>query len=225
MFFFFKNETNKDNIIIYIVINLILSIPILSLIYYWGSAMAPLATDSRNFGNRLFLEQIGYCFSIILFYLTPYMFIYYKKIFQYFLSNKKIIIILTIFFSAYIILILIFPTNYGRWESYGRGWLDKLSQILFEENFNHKIFTYSIFYISMMAIFAVAQKRLILIYFTLFFILISSFISPIFQEYFDPLMLIFLTLFFYKEDEINDKLVKLHYFFSAFFLISLNLYY
>ena len=77
----------------------------------------------------------------------------------------------------------------------------------------------------MIAIFAAAQKRLLLIYFTIFFVIISSLILPIFQEYFDPLMLIFLSLFFYKEDEINDKFVKFHYFFSTSFLIFMNLYY
>tara|TARA_B100000768_G_scaffold178165_1_gene193473 strand:- start:104 stop:1381 length:1278 start_codon:yes stop_codon:yes gene_type:complete len=225
MFLFFKNETNKDNIILYLITNIILSIPVLLLIYYWGSVISPHDTESRKFGDRLFLEQIGYCISIILFYLTPYMFIYHKKILEYLLNNKKIIIILTIVFSAYILLILLFPTNYGRWDSFGKGWLHKLSQVLFDNNLYQKIFTYFVFYVSMIAIFAAAQKRLILIYFTLFFIFISSVILPIFQEYFDPLMLIFLTLFFYKEDEINDKFVKFYYFFSAVFLISLNLYY
>ena len=225
MFLFFKNETNKDNIILYLITNFILSIPVLSLIYYWGSVISPHDTESRKFGDRLFLEQIGYCFSIILFYLTPYMFIYHKKIFQYLLDNKKIVAILSIIFIAYIILILFYPSSYGRWDPFGKGWLHKISKIFFEDNLYQKIFTYFVFYISMIAIFATAQNRLILIYFTLFFVFISALILPIFQEYFDPLMLIFLALFFYKENEINDKFVKFHYFFSALFLISLNLYY
>jgi hypothetical protein len=225
MFLFFKNETNKDNIILYLITNFILSIPVLSLIYYWGSVISPHDTESRKFGDRLFLEQIGYCFSIILFYLTPYIFIYHKKILQYLLDNKKIVAILSIIFITYIILILFYPSNYGRWDPFGKGWLHKISKIFFEDNLYQKIFTYFVFYISMIAIFATAQNRLILIYFTLFFVFISALILPIFQEYFDPLMLIFLALFFYKENEINDKFVKFHYFFSALFLISLNLYY
>ena len=135
MFLFFKNEKNKDNILLYLFINLILSIPVLSLIYYWGSVISPHDTASRSFGDRLFLEQIGYCLSIILFYLAPYIFIYRKKIFQYLLDNKKTVIILSIIFSAYILLILVFPTNYGPWwNTFGKGWLHKLSKILFEEN-------------------------------------------------------------------------------------------
>ncbi len=222
---FFKNETNKDNIILYLTINFILSIPVLSLIYYWGSVISPHDTLSRKFGDRLLLEQIGYCFSIILFYLVPYIFVYYRKILEYLSSNKKNIAILSIIFITYIVLTLIFPTNYDRWDPFGKGWLHKLSKILFEDGLYQKIFTYFIFYLSMITIFLTAQKRLILIYFTTFFVLISLVALPIFQEYFDPLMLIFLALFFYKENEINDKFVQFHYFFSALFLISLNLYY
>ncbi len=225
MFLFFKNEKNKDNIILYLIVNFILSIPVLSLIYYWGSVISPHDTESRKFGNTLFLEQIGYCFSIILFYLSPYIFIYHKKILQFLFKNKKIILSLTIVFIIYIISISLYPVDYGRWDPFGKGWLHKLSKILFEDNLNQKIFTYFVFYISMIAIFITSQKRVVLIYFTLFFVFISSLILPIFQEYFDPLMLIFLTLFFYEENEINDKFVKFHYFFSALFLISLNLYY
>ncbi len=226
MLLFFKNEKNKENIIIYIIINFILSIPVLALVYYWGSVISPYDTISRELGNRLYLEQIGFCFSIILFYLSPYIIIYYKKIFQNLMNNKKIIMISTIIFSIYIGLILLFPTNYGaQWELYGNGWLDKLSKVFFEDNIYRNAFVYLFFFISITFVFVVSQKRPTLIYFTLFFILISSIANPIFQEYFDPLMLIFLSFLFYKDDEINDKFVKFHYFFSSSFLIFMNLYY
>ena len=226
MFLFFKNERNKENITLYIVINFILSIPVLALVYYWGSVISPYDTESRELGNRLYLEQIGFCFSIIFFYLSPYLIIYYRKVFQYLMNNKKIIVISTIFFIFYILLISLFPTNYGaQWDLYGNGWLDKLSKIFFEDNIYRKTFIYLFFFISITIVFIASQKRPPLIYFILFFILISSVANPIFQEYFDPLMLIFLSLFFYKEDEINDKFIKFHYFFSASFLIFMNFYY
>ena len=167
MFLFFKNERNKDNIILYLIINFILSIPVLSLIYYWGSVISPHDTESRKFGNTLFLEQIGYCLSIILFYLSPYIFIYHKKILQFLFENKKIITSLTIFFIVYIISILQYPADYGRWDPFGKGWLHKLSKILFQDNLYQKIFVYFVFYISMIVIFITSQKRPILIYFWL----------------------------------------------------------
>ena len=226
MFLFFKNETNKENIFLYLITNFILSIPVLAIIYYWGSVISPYDTKSRDLGDRLYLEQIGYCFSIILFYLSPYLLVYYKKVIKYLFNNKKIISILTIIFCGYIIFISLFPTYYGdQWGSYGNGWLDKLSKVFFDDNIYRKIFVYFVFYISIITVFATSQKRPSLIFFTLFFILVCSIANPIFQEYFDPLILIFLILFFYDEDEINDKFVKFHYFFSTSFLIFMNLYY
>ena len=226
MFLFFKNEKNRENIILYLIINFILSIPVLALVYYWGSIISPYDTKSRELGNRLYLEQIGFCFSMILFYLSPYLIIYHKKIIQHLIGNKKIITISTVFFCVYLILILIFPTDYGsQWSAYGNGWLDKLSKVFFEDNFYRKAFVYLIFFISIIILFTASQKRPSLINFTIFFILVSSVANPIFQEYFDPLMLIFLSLFFYREDEINDKFIKFHYFFSMSFLIFMNLYY
>ena len=226
MFLFFKNERDKDNITLYVIINFILSIPVLALVFYWGSIISPYDTKSRELGDRLYLEQIGFCFSIIFFYLSPYLIIYYKKVFQYLIDNKKIIVISAIFFIFYIFLISLFPTNYGdQWDPYGNGWLDKFSKIFFEDNVYRKTFIYFIFFISITVVFVASQKRPSLIFFTLFFIFFSSVANPIFQEYFDPLMLIFLSLFFYKEDEINDKFIKFHYFFSSSFLIFMNLYY
>ena len=94
------------------------------------------------------------------------------------MNNKKIITILTIIFGVYIIIIFLFPTNYGpRWGSYGNGWLDKLSKNFFEDNIYRKTFIYLIFYISLISVFAVSQKRLSLIYFSLFFVFISLLIK------------------------------------------------
>lgn len=223
-YLFLKHENNKINISLYIIINFILSLPVFSLIYYWGSLISPHDTISRNFGT-LYLEQIGYFFSITSFYLIPYIFIFHKKIFQFVMSNKKYFMILFFLFSVYLILIFLFPTNYFQWEHLGKGWAHKLSRLIFEDEFSQKIFLYFIFFISIFSFFAVAQKRILLIFFVIFFIPISLLILPFFQEYLDPLVFIFLSLFFYNNDELNNRLVKSHYLFSLTFLIFANLYY
>ena len=223
-YLFLKHENNKINISFYIIINFILSLPVFSLIYYWGSLISPHDTISRNFGT-LYLEQIGYFFSITSFYLIPYIFIFHKKIFQFVMSNKKYFMILFFLFSVYLILIFLFPTNYFQWEHLGKGWAHKLSRLIFEDEFSQKIFLYFIFFISIFSFFAVAQKRILLIFFVIFFIPISLLILPFFQEYLDPLVFIFLSLFFYNNDELNNRLVKSHYLFSLTFLIFANLYY
>lgn len=223
-YLFLKHENNKINISLYIIINFILSLPVFSLIYYWGSLISPHDTISRSFGT-LYLEQIGYFFSITSFYLIPYIFIFHKKIFQFVMSNKKYFMILFFLFSVYLILIFLFPTNYFQWEHLGKGWAHKLSRLIFEDEFSQKIFLYFIFFISIFSFFAVAQKRILLIFFVIFFIPISLLILPFFQEYLDPLVFIFLSLFFYNNDELNNRLVKSHYLFSLTFLIFANLYY
>ena len=141
------------------------------------------------------------------------------------MSNKKYFTILLILFGIYLISILSFPTNYFQWDHIGKGWAHKLSRLIFENNFSQKIFVYFIFFISIFAFFAVAQKRVLLIFFSIFFIPISLLILPFFQEYLDPLVFIFLSLFFYNNDELDYRLVKSHYLFSLTFLIFTNLYY
>jgi len=223
-YLFLKHENNKINISFYIIINFILSLPVFSLIYYWGSLISPHDTISRNFGT-LYLEQIGYFFSITSFYLIPYIFIFHKKIFQFVMSNKKYFMILFFLFSVYLILIFLFPTNYFQWDHLGKGWAHKFSRLIFEDKLSQKILLYFIFFISIFSFFAVAQKRILLIFFVIFFIPISLLILPFFQEYLDPLVFIFLSLFFYNKDELNNRLVKSHYLFSLTFLIFANLYY
>ena len=223
-YLFLKHENNKINISFYIIINFILSLPVFSLIYYWGSLISPHDTISRNFGT-LYLEQIGYFFSITSFYLIPYIFIFHKKIFQFVMSNKKYFMILFFLFSVYLILIFLFPTNYFQWDHLGKGWAHKFSRLIFEDKLSQKILLYFIFFISIFSFFAVAQKRILLIFFVIFFIPISLLILPFFQEYLDPLVFIFLSLFFYNKDELNNRLIKSHYLFSLTFLIFANLYY
>jgi len=223
-YLFLKHENNKINISFYIIINFILSLPVFSLIYYWGSLISPHDTISRNFGT-LYWEQIGYFFSITSFYLIPYIFIFHKKIFQFVMSNKKYFMILFFLFSVYLILIFLFPTNYFQWDHLGKGWAHKFSRLIFEDKLSQKILLYFIFFISIFSFFAVAQKRILLIFFVIFFIPISLLILPFFQEYLDPLVFIFLSLFFYNKDELNNRLVKSHYLFSLTFLIFANLYY
>ena len=223
-YLFLKHENNKINISLYIIINFILSLPVFSLIYYGGSLISPHDTISRSLGT-LYLEQIGYFFSITSFYLIPYIFIFHKKIFQFVMSNKKYFIILFFLFSVYLILIFLFPTNYFQWDHLGKGWAHKFSRLIFEDKLSQKILLYFIFFISIFSFFAVAQKRILLIFFVIFFIPISLLILPFFQEYLDPLVFIFLSLFFYNNDELNNRLVKSHYLFSLTFLIFANLYY
>jgi len=75
---------------------------------------------------------------------------------------------------------------------------------LFIENFNNKFITKLFFY---------------------YLIFISLFIYPIFQEYFDPLILIVMFTFLNFNIFINFKNILILFFYFTFFLIFTNLYY
>jgi len=71
----------------------------------------------------------------------------------------------------------------------------------------------------------ILKRDKILIFFTFFMCLISVILTPIFQEYFDPLVFIILSSFFYRNDELNDYFVTTAYLFSFVFLLFTNVYY
>ncbi len=224
MYLFIKNESDKNNLILYLIFNFILSIPVFLIIYYWGSLISPHDTITRSFG-KLYLEQVGYCFSIISFYLIPYIVIFNKRIKQFLINNSKYFITITCVIITYIFLTIYFPTSYYGWDHIGKGWAHKFNKIIFVNIFSQNIFLYFIFFISILLFFAAAQKRLLLIFMTFFMVIASLLILPIFQEYFDPLIFIFLAFFFYKDNELNNNLVRFNYLFCLIFLIFNNFYY
>lgn len=220
---FLRSEKNLSNIIFYFFSNLILSIPVLSLIFYWEGLVSPHDAGTRKFGN-LYLEQIGYCLTIVFFYLIPFILLNLKTILKKIVNCKLDIFFLTFIFFLYVIILENHPTNYYEWEAYGKGWASKFINIIFEDLFYKKISKYLIFYISLVGIYCVINKNLIFSLVILFFSAVSVLILPIFQEYFDPLIFILLSLFFYNKSDFNRNFVICHFLFYFSFL-SLNYIY
>ena len=100
MFYVLKYESDIYKKIFYLIINFFLSIPVLSMIFYWGSVMAPLDAAKRNVGNLNF-EQIGYTFSILLIYFIPYLISNFKILITQNFDKKNIINYF--FYSIYVI--------------------------------------------------------------------------------------------------------------------------
>ena len=216
-------EKNINSKILYLILNFLLAIPVISLVIYWGSIIPPHTSNTRSVGNFYF-EQIGYSISIIFFYLIPYCLVHYKNIIRKINFNKSFIFYSFTVLSFLIILYLI-KHNYDGWEDYGKGWLHKLAIKIFENLIYQKIFTYIIFFITIMTTISVLKREKELIFFIIYFCGISIIINPIFQEYFDPLVFIILSSFFYNNSELNDKFVITTYLFSFAFLIFTNFYY
>ena len=179
----------------------ILSLPYLYLIYLWGSLIPPDATESRKLGQKIFLDHIGYTLTIIAFYLLPILFFKIRNIrnsFQEFILKKDIL---------------------------GKGYISKISLIIFESPIYIKIFTYISFFISYIIILFYINKNYVELFTFLYFIFLSLIIWPILQEYFDPILILLVFTFFNSNLNITYKNVTFLYFYLATFLIGANIYY
>jgi hypothetical protein len=193
----------------------IFSLPLLYLIYLWGSILHPGA-DSRiqSFAH----ENLGYALSIIAFYILP--FIILKKniipIKDFFLNKVNIFLLLIIF--SYV---LIFFFQYEATGKYifGNGVFYKLATIIFKSLFYQKIFLIITIFSSSIIIlyyFSSTYDRLIILY----FLILSCNINPIYQEYFDPLIIIMIFTFFKEKICFSQK--RILFIFSYFLLFYLG---
>ena len=208
---------------------LILSLPFIYLIMLWGDVTRP---GSVKLGRELYVNHFGYTVTMIAFYFFPLLLFKGKNLLNltkdFFLKKNNYFLILLFF--AYILYLLIFydfqEQNFSTdIPSWGKGFVHKFSLILFNDNFVRTIFICSSFFISWIIILIFIGKNfknsLILFYFFILFI----FVSPIFQEYFDPLILLMVFTFFNSKLFINYKNSTILFLYLSIFLISSNIYY
>ncbi|MAV56400.1 MAG: hypothetical protein CMI79_02565 [Candidatus Pelagibacter sp.] len=210
-----------------IILFLIFSLPFIYLINIWGSIIPTVDKDLRYVGQAFHFIHPGYVISIIAFYLFPLIFFKEKRveiiIKDFFKSNfNKVCFLIFIF---YLIILFLFNDFGLTYYDFGRGITHRVAVILFNNILFQEIFTYIIFLFSffiLLIFFNENKKDLLLI---LYFLVTSIFILPIMQEYYDPLILIFIFAFFSKNFIINFKSIFALYFYYLFFLLSANIYY
>ena len=156
---------------------IILSIPYIYFVVLWGGLIPLFSAEGREVG-KLFFGNIGYTSTMIAFYLFPLLF--FKKqniatLIKNFLSNKKNYLFISLFF-IYLIYLLLFYDFEGQ-MILGKGYVHKISLILFDNYLYQKIFTYFLFFISWLVILLFLENNLkdslILIYFFLLFMISS----------------------------------------------------
>ena len=213
---FFSKE-----ILIIILLNFILALPafyyifILDINFFLKSAAIGIENNEKIIFNNLF-NDILITFSIIFFYLIPFLFLKIIKI-------NKILTIKNFLISLAIFLVCVLNFNYNYSYS-GGGIFFKFSNFFFENN-------YLFYFITLISIYLVLPL-IMNNYFNLLFFLLIIFNNPqytLYHKYFDP----FLLLTFFTVLNLNFNLNKIVYrknylyIFSYFvvFLIISNLKY
>ena len=107
----------------------------------------------------------------------------------------------------------------------GKGFIHKISQILFNENLSRMIFVYFSFFISWIIILIYIENELSDILTIVYLFVLSVFLWPMFQEYFDPLILLMAFTFFRSKLIINYKNSTILYIYLSILLIGSNIYY
>ena len=215
----------------------IFSIPYLFLIYKWGGLVPPLtqlenpnSVTSLNHIKDIYLFNVGYASTIIGFYIFPFIFFKEKNLLnllkQFFLNRNNYIII---FIGLIYILVLNFFYNFEDYtiKNYwiGLGYIHKFSKLIFSNLIFQEIFTYLAFFISWIIIWLFTEKNLTNILIISFYFCLSLLFWPMMQEYFDPIILILITLAFRTKIKINfyNSIFLVIYF--SLFLIAANFYY
>ena len=221
---FNKNINNKIKILLAF-FYFFFSIPFLYLIFLWKGILPPEALSAREVGTKFNIFNIGYASTIISFYFFPFLLIQKKKFFNIFLNFfRKENSIYFIMFAIYLLLI-IFNSNFSDVGSQGNGVVHKFTS-LFLKNINLQfIFTIFSFFISWIIINIFLEKKIIEKVIIYYFLIISYFIYPIYQEYFDPIILILIFTFFQIKIIINFKNILFLSFYLLIFLTISIFYY
>ena len=200
------------------------SLPYIYLIYKWGTIIPPSAASAREVGQTIKLYQLGYCLTILAFYVIPFLLLIdlkLSKIKNKILDKKFLIIILI--FSLYLILTIAL-IDFETLRVEGKGIFHKLSLIIFENNSLRFLFTILAFSGSLVLVylfFEDAKDLAVIIY----FLALSTLTFPFYQEYLDPLFYILVFSFFQVKLKINYRKVYFIFFYFLIFLLGSKYYY
>ena len=212
--FFLHYSIFSKKILSIIIINLFLALPafyyifILDINFLIKSAAAGIGENERIIFNNLF-NDILITFSIILFYLIPFLFFKVIKI-DNILTLKNVLI------SIFIFSICVLNFDYNYFYS-GGGIFFKISNLFFQNNY----LFYLISLFSILVTCSLISKK----YFNILFFIIVVLNNPqytMYHKYFDPFLLItFLTIFSFNIDLKKVYHAKNYFFIFSYFLAFL----
>ena len=236
-FFYLMNSKIEIKLKSYtFLIYLILGLPYLFLILEWNGIVPPrtqaaninTATNLSRLGD-LHVYHLGYVSTIIGFYLFPFLFLKEKNFFQIiydFFRTKwsLLILIIPILYVLYIYLSIEFKSYTVDDYWIGLGVVNKTANILFDDIYKKEIFTYFIFFLSWIVICLYVDNLIDFLILSFFFV-ISLFLWPLMQEYFDPIIIILCLMIFKTKMKLNYYNIYFLFFYFAVFLTIANIYY
>ena len=203
-----------------IILFFIFSLPYFYLMNLWGSLIPPSANDARDVGSSIHLFHPGYCLTILTLTIFPFFFINNINLerFKNKILNKNFIYIL-ILFLIYTLLIL----SLGDFENLridGKGAFHKISLILIKNSDIRLIFTLFSFFASIIFIYLIFSNKFDL-FIVVYFIILSLFTFPFYQEYLDPVLYILIFSFFKSRFNFENK-GKIYFLIFYYFILSLS---
>jgi len=236
-FFYLMNSKIEIKLKSYtFLIYLILGLPYLFLILEWNGIVPP-RTQAANINTTtnlsrlgdLHVYHLGYVSTIIGFYLFPFLFLKEKNFFQIiydFFRTKwsLLILIIPILYVLYIYLSIEFKSYTVDDYWIGLGVVNKTANILFDDIYKKEIFTYFIFFLSWIVICLYVDNLIDFLILSFFFI-ISLFLWPLMQEYFDPIIIILCLMIFKTKMKLDYYNIYFLFFYFAVFLTIANVYY
>ena len=205
----------KKNITISLLF-VVLLIPSLDIFYIWGGIHTPAAVEVSSRNKYLQIQNLPFILNIMLIYLIPFAFLIFKNLreFNQFILSK--FHLLSLFFTLNLMMLSI-----DEIPSVGGGAFSKLILITFESKYVYLVIYSLLASISLMLIYKTAKNSSFfwLLFISMSFVFLN--IDLVFQEYFDPLIFVFL-LAFYDFSKINKKkLINFPLFMGCYYLLFL----
>ncbi len=206
-----------------IVAFVLFALPYIYLIYIWGAIIPSSAAKAREVGLTINFFHPIYCITIIAFYIFPFLFMKNLKIVKSIKNNAKIIISLLILSLSYFFIIFYFY-DFETLPLDGKGVFFKLYFLIFE-NIDVQIYLTLITFLTSVVIIFLFFEHLTDFLIIFYFVILSLFTFPFYQEYLDPILLI--LLFTFLKIRLSFNKINIIFLITYFIIFSLgsNIYY
>ena len=218
LYFISKLKIEKKYKLFALINFFVFSLPYFYLMFLWKGLIPSSAHVAREVGSKINIFNLGYCMTIIVIAIFPFIFtknLNFNSFFRYTTTNKNNLIYLLALFIIYLVLCAVIG-NFEHLGVQGKGAFHKISILLINDNIVRLSLTFIAFFLSLVFLLIIFESKIDIL--IIFFIIFSSLlINPFYQEYLDPLMYILIFSFFTSKFNINEK--KFIYFMTLYYFV------